>query len=211
MRPCSRAGFRTYANTECRKMTKSELRKEYLEKQKAFSPGERAAKSGQIAERFFKGIDIGDVKTLHCFIPIEKFNEIDTMPIFERLWREFPRVRTVVPKVDLDTGEMQSLHFAAETELVTNTWDIREPAHNELIDTDRIDMVLVPLLCCDTQGHRVGYGKGFYDRFLRKCSPGTFKIGLSYFAPVVRIDDTHSGDVTLDLCVTPDDISLFET
>lgn len=190
-------------------VTKSELRKEYLEKQKAFSPVERAAKSGQIAERFFKNIDLGDVKVLHCFIPIEKFNEIDTMPIFERLWREFPRIRTVVPRVDLESGELRSLHFASETELVTNAWDIREPVHHETVEPGKIDMVLVPLLCCDAQGHRVGYGKGFYDRFLSKCSPGCFKIGLSYFEAVAAIADTHAGDISLDLCVTADDVSVF--
>lgn len=131
------------------------------------------------------------------------------MPIFERLWREFPRIRTVVPKVDVETGEMRSLHFASETELVTNAWDIREPANTETVEPGKIDMVLVPLLCCDNQGHRVGYGKGFYDRFLSKCSPGCFKIGLSYFEPVAAIEDIHAGDISLDLCVTPEGVSIF--
>lgn len=190
-------------------MTKSELRKFYLEKQKAFSAEERAAKSRRIAEQFFKNIDLGGALTLHCFIPIEKFNEIDTMPIFERLWREFPRIQTVVPRVDLETGEMRSLKFASETELVKNAWEIHEPVHQESVEPGEIDMVVVPLLCIDSQGHRVGYGKGFYDRFLSKCSPGCFKIGLSYFAPVDAIGDVHTGDVSLDLCVTPDDVSVF--
>lgn len=190
-------------------MNKSELRRIYLEKQKAFSPEERAAKSRKIAERFFKEIDLGGLRTIHCFIPIEKFNEIDTVPIFERLWREFPRIQTVVPRVDVESGEMRSLRFASETELVTNAWDIREPAHHETVEPDKVDMVLVPMVCCDAAGHRVGYGKGFYDRFLGKCSPGCFKIGLSYFEPVDAIGDIHTGDVSLDLCVTPDEVSVF--
>ena len=190
-------------------MTKSELRKIYLEKQRSLSPATRTAKSRQITENFFQNIDLGDVRTLHCFIPIEKFNEIDTMPIFERLWREFPRIRTVVPRVDIETGELRSLHFASETELVANAWDIREPAHNEAVEPGKVDMVLVPLLCSDEQGHRVGYGKGFYDRFLSKCSPGCFKIGLAFFPPVAAIEDIHAGDISLDLCVTPEDVSVF--
>lgn len=191
-------------------VTKSELRKLYLEKQKALSTEERTAKSRRIAERVFENIDLGGARTLHCFIPIEKFNEIDTMPIFERLWREFPRVQTVVPRVDLESGEMRSLKFASETELVKNAWEIYEPAHHESVEpAGEIDMVLVPLLCIDRHGHRVGYGKGFYDRFLGKCSPGCFKIGLSYFAPVDAIEDVHTGDVSLDLCVTPDGVTIF--
>ena len=61
-----------------------------------------------------------------------------------------------------------------------------------------IDMVLVPGLCFDGDGHRVGYGKGFYDRFLKTCRPDCIKIGLSYFEPVESIDDVHEGDVRLD-------------
>jgi 5-formyltetrahydrofolate cyclo-ligase len=197
---------------ECGKtqaVTKSELRKEYLEKQKAFSAEERTARSRRIAEQFFKNVDLGGALTIHCFIPIEKFNEIDTMPIFERLWREFPRIQTVVPRVDPESGEMRSLKFASETELVKNAWEIYEPAHHESVEPGEIDMVLVPLLCIDSQGHRVGYGKGFYDRFLSKCSGGCFKIGLSYFAPVDAIEDVHPGDVSLDLCVTLEGVSVF--
>ena len=61
-----------------------------------------------------------------------------------------------------------------------------------------IDVVLVPLLCSDGQGYRVGYGKGFYDRFLVKCRPDCRKIGLSYFPPVDRIEDVTESDVKMD-------------
>jgi 5-formyltetrahydrofolate cyclo-ligase len=185
-------------------MTKAGLRKIYLEKQKALSLEERVSKSRQIAARFFDSVGLGNIKTLHCFIPIEKFNEIDTMLIFDRLWREFPGVQTVAPRVDSGTGEMRSLKFARETELIKNAWEIHEPVHHETVDTGEIDVVLVPLLCCDRQGHRVGYGKGFYDRFLAVCRPDCLKIGLSYFPPVARIEDIHPGDISLDRMVTPD-------
>jgi 5-formyltetrahydrofolate cyclo-ligase len=187
-------------------VTKAELRKLYLEKQKAFTPAERAAKSGQIAEHFFETTKLPNIKTLHCFIPIEKFNEIDTMLIFERLWRELPGIQTVVPRADLATGEMRSLRFARETELVQNAWEIHEPVHHETVEAGDIDMVLVPLLACDRAGHRVGYGKGFYDRFLTGCRPDCLKIGLSYFPPIEAIDDVHEGDVRLDQVVTPDGV-----
>jgi 5-formyltetrahydrofolate cyclo-ligase len=63
--------------------------------------------------------------------------------------------------------------------------------------------VVVPLLSFDKRGHRVGYGKGFYDRFLSECSRDCIKIGLSFFAPVEVIDDVNRHDVTLDLFVMP--------
>lgn len=143
------------------------------------------------------------IEFLHCFITIEKFNEIDTAPIFQRLWREFQQVTTVVPRVNFEAGEMHNLKFTAENELVQNAWQIHEPSHEEYVETEKIDMVLVPLLCFDERGHRVGYGKGFYDRFLSKCREDCVKTGLSYFAPSEEIPDVKEFDVTLDFCITP--------
>ncbi len=192
-------------------MNKSELRKIYLVRQRSFSPDERLSNSGQIAEHFFETFDLKKITFLHCFIAIEKFNEIDTTLIFKRLWKEFPHVQTLVPRVDFESKEIQNLKFTLDTELVKNIWDIHEPSHDEYVVAQEVDMVLVPGVCFDEQGHRVGYGKGFYDRFLKKCRPDCVKIGLSYFEPVERIDDMHEGDTTLDYCVTPDRIFTVET
>lgn len=187
-------------------MTKSELRKIYLAKQTSLAPDEREAKSLSIADLFFRNTNLSDARFLHCFIAIQKFNEIDTSVIFERLWVEYPNITTVVPRVVIATGEMENLVFGPETETVQNAWDIHEPTHNEYVLTREIDIVLVPGLVFDRTGHRVGYGKGFYDRFLAKCRPDCLKIGLSYFAPVEKISDAWDGDVRLDHLITPKDV-----
>jgi 5-formyltetrahydrofolate cyclo-ligase len=88
--------------------------------------------------------------------------------------------------------------------LIENAWGIREPAGDEPIDAAEIDMVLVPLLCFDKRSHRVGYGKGYYDRFLSKCRPDCLKIGLSFFPPVEAILRIGSRDIALDHFVLPD-------
>ncbi|MDH3493028.1 MAG: 5-formyltetrahydrofolate cyclo-ligase, partial [Acidobacteriota bacterium] len=72
-----------------------------------------------------------------------------------------------------------------------------------------LDFVLVPLLCFDRRGHRVGYGGGYYDRFLAKVRPDCLKIGLSFFGPVDEIEDVHEGDIRLDYCVMPERIYDF--
>lgn len=187
-------------------MLKSELRKIYLARQKSLSAFERAEKSELLARRFFANFDLTKIHFLHCFLPIEKFNEIDTKPIFHRIWQDFPEVETLVPRVDFHANEIENLKFTRHTRLVQNEWTIDEPAHDELIETAKIDVVLVPLLCFDRSGLRVGYGKGFYDRFLQKCRPDCLKIGLSYFSPVAKIGDAHEFDVKLDCCVTPGEI-----
>ena len=182
-------------------MKKSELRKLYLAKQKSLSSDERTSKSEAIAELFFASFDLTRVATLHCFIPIAKFNEVDTRPIFERLWREYRNVQTVVPRVDFDANEIMSLAFGPKTALAPNAWDIEEPTHDDIVTADKVDMVLVPGLCFDRLGHRVGYGKGFYDRFLIRCRYDCVRVGLSYFEPVDKIADVHESDVRLDAVV----------
>jgi len=191
-----------YAN----KMNKSALREIYLSKQRSISATMRAQKSKAAVYNFFRNFDFSGINVLHCFISIEKFNEIDTKPLLQRIWEEFPQIITVVPRINFKTGEMQNLKFAAATDLVPNIWNIYEPSHDELVETEKIDMVLVPLLCFDERGYRVGYGKGFYDKFLSRCRIDCVKIGFSYFEPVEEIQDVSEFDVTLDFFITPDDI-----
>jgi 5-formyltetrahydrofolate cyclo-ligase len=192
-------------------MLKSELRKIYLARQKSLSPAERREKSEAIANVFFQTFDLSVINFLHCFLPIGKFNEIDTNLILERLWREFPRVETLVPRVDFETNEIENLKFKNEMKLAENAWQISEPLHDEKVETEKIDIILVPLLCFDARGFRVGYGKGFYDKLLKNCRADCLKIGLSYFAPVAEIEDAQDFDVKLDFCVTPEGIFTTET
>ena len=70
-------------------------------------------------------------------------------------------------------------------------------------------MVFVPLLVFDQQGHRVGYGMGYYDRFLVQCSETTLKVGLSFFDPVSKIEDIKTHDIALDFALTPEGIFTF--
>ncbi len=184
-------------------MTKAELRKIYLAKQKNLSADERIEKSAQISILFFRSFDLSRIDFLHCFLPIEKFNEIDTKTIFQTIWREFPHVETLVPRVDFQTNTIESIRFTAETKLIKNTWEIDEPVQRDLVKSEKIDAVLIPLLSFDERGFRVGYGKGFYDRFLKGCRADCLKIGLSYFAPVAEIADAQNFDVKLDFCITP--------
>jgi 5-formyltetrahydrofolate cyclo-ligase len=192
-------------------MTKAELRKIYLERQKSLAPETRRETSQAISNLFFDKFDLSRIKFLHCFVPIEKFNEINTRLIFERIWREFSHIETLVPRVNFETNEIENLKFSAETVLAQNQWNIHEPSHDEKVETAEIDLVLVPLLSFDARGFRVGYGKGFYDRLLKNCRADCLKIGLSYFAPVEEIKDAWEFDVRLDFCITPEGIFNAET
>jgi len=187
-------------------MNKSELRKIYLEKQKSLSDSERREKSRRIAERFFENFSLENICFLHVFLAIEKNREVETSYIFKRLWRDFLEITTVASRIDFRAMTLENLKLTPETKLVRNRWHIFEPTDGELIDIEKIDAVTVPLLCFDERGYRVGYGKGFYDKFLSECRTDCLKIGLSYFAPVAEISDAREYDVKLDCCVTPEEI-----
>lgn len=189
------------------KMNKAELRTAYLEKRRALSSSEAAEKSRLVADRLFDSFDLGAFKTIHCFISIAKLNELDTSLIFGRLWKEFPAIRTVAPRVE---NEIVSVPYGPETQLIESRWGIREPAGTG-IPPSEIDAVFVPGICFDRQAHRVGYGKGYYDRFLSKCRPDCAKIGLSLFPLIEVIDDVGPHDVALDSCVTPETLIDFRS
>lgn len=190
-------------------MLKSELRKVYLEKRKEFTPEEVKEKSLQVAERFFREFDLKKINYLHGFLPIERFNEIDTHLIFHRVWFEFAHIETAVPRINFERDELESLTFTPVTELIQNAWMIHEPSHNELVEHEKFDLVLVPLLAFDRAGFRVGYGKGYYDKFLKTCRADCLKVGLSHFPPEEKIEDVREFDVRLDYCLTPDETFKF--
>ncbi len=189
---------------------KSTLRKYYLTKRKALFSQEIAKKSQQICDLFFQEINLNAIKFLHVFLPIKKQNEIDTFLIIRRLQKEYPQIDIVVSRSDLGSFEMQ--HFMLEEQnLVENKWGILEPSPESSIEVqpEEIDLIIIPLLIFDRQGNRVGYGKGFYDRFLQKCSPKVQKVGLCLEEPIELIEDLNKFDVKMDVCITPKEIWKF--
>ena len=102
-------------------------------------------------------------------------------------------------------------HFLVnkDTVFVKNKFNISEPYNAELIDIEKIDVVFIPLLAFDNKGNRVGYGKGFYDRFLHKCKPDCIFIGVSFFEAENEIDGIALEDFKLNFCVLPTQIISF--
>jgi 5-formyltetrahydrofolate cyclo-ligase len=108
-------------------------------------------------------------------------------------------------------GDQQLKHFLLtdNTLIKKNKWNVPEPVDGFEIDVHKIDVVFIPLLAFDIFGNRVGYGKGYYDTFLKNCKPNVIKVGLSFFDPVTKIDDIFEADISLNYCVTPGKIYAF--
>jgi 5-formyltetrahydrofolate cyclo-ligase len=190
-------------------MTKQELRKIYLSKRLSLSDSEYRNLSELIAENFFAQVDLSQVQVLHTFLPIEKNKEPDTWLIIARLRKEFPAINISIPRINTQTSLLDNFYYEGPDQLEKNTWGIPEPKHGLPTPNEKINAVLVPLLAIDQAGHRVGYGRGFYDKFLSQCPPSVMKIGLSFFPPVEKIKDVHQHDYTLTHAVTPECVYNF--
>ena len=187
-------------------MTKDELRKKYKELRNQLSKDEIDIKSVAIAKQLLQ-LDIWDKKYFHLFLTITKQNEVYTKPIFEIL-REHNK-KIVVSKLDFDTITMYHFLLTDATLIIANKFNIPEPQNGIEVLDDKIEVVFVPLLAFDVFGNRVGFGKGFYDVFLSKCTPKTIKIGLSFFDAEQFIQDVFETDIKLDYCITPLQVYKF--
>lgn len=193
-------------------MTKSALRQQFMVQRRALSADNVERQSQQITEQLFAEFFIGVTKIiLHTFLPIVRQNEVNTWPIIHRIWQDFPSGQIAVSVADITTNRLTHHVFTPETPLIENRWGIPEPQPSSctVINSEQIAVVLVPLLAFDKQGYRVGYGKGYYDRFLAECRPDCLKIGLSLFEPVECITDVELTDIRLDRCVTSEQVYFF--
>jgi 5-formyltetrahydrofolate cyclo-ligase len=191
-------------------MRKTELRKTFLARQKRLSSDERREKTASVVQKLFAEFDFSSKHFVNCFVTLEKNNELDSFEIFQKLWREFPAITTTAPRINFEMNALENVRVSPATKFVANKWNILEPEEDDFIETAKLDVVLIPLIAFDARGFRVGYGKGFYDKFLIKCRPDCRKIGLSLFPPVEKVADNEVWDVPLDLCVTPERIWNFK-
>lgn len=189
-------------------MTKQELRHLYKEKRSALSSEAIETYSLDISNQLLK-LPICDFSFYHIFLSITEHKEINTDYILNILSGKDKNI--VISRTLFKSLKMRHYLLLDNTVIKKNSWNIPEPVDGIEIDSHKIDVVFVPLLAFDKQGHRVGYGKGFYDQFLSECRPETLKIGLSFFEAEEIIDGVFESDVALDYCVTPQTIYSFST
>ena len=182
-------------------MLKSEARAIYLAKRKSISLDEKELLDQAILAEF-KKLDLTTVKCIHIYLPIIAQNECNTYPIIEFIQANYPKINLAIPKANFENGQMDAVFFNADTQLATNNLGIAEPSNGAAVDPIDIDMIICPLLAFDLKGNRVGYGKGFYDRFLALCKTDAIKLGLSYFEPIASLADCNEQDFPLSMCIS---------
>ena len=189
-------------------MNKKELRIKYKALRNQLSENDVEEMSLAIANKVLT-LPIWEKTYFHIFLPIIEQKEVNTEFILHLLSGKDKE--TVVSKCDFETRHLVHFLLTDNTKIKKNEYNISEPINGLEVPTNKIDVVFVPLLAFDNAGHRVGYGKGFYDKFLTECKPETIKIGLSFFEAEEIIEDIFENDVKLDYCVTPNTIYRFNS
>ena len=185
--------------------TKAVLRTEYQKRRDSLTDDQIADCSIQISNLSLT-LNIWEYSIYHLFMTNEKNKEIDTSYLLSVI--QGKDKQPVIPKI-VDENRLEHFLLNDQTLLKNNRWGIPEPLSGITINPKQIEVVFVPLLVFDQHGHRVGYGKGYYDRFLDQCSESTLKVGLTFFDPVTKIEDIETHDISLDFALTPERIYAF--
>ena len=188
-------------------MTKSELRKIYKGKRAKLSPAVKDRLEDLILIQFQSlHLEIPDM--VMNYSPIEALNEYNPVLIEEHCFFKNPATTLVYPVIDAVHNSLKAIAVKEDTFFELNEYDIEEPINGKETAPEAIGLMIVPLLTFNEAGYRVGYGKGYYDKFIQQCRPEMLKIGFSFFDAEI-IDDINSFDKAMDFCITPDRIYQF--
>ncbi|WP_430411232.1 5-formyltetrahydrofolate cyclo-ligase [Kordia sp.] len=187
-------------------MSKSVLRKQYKALRNVLTPEQVDDFSLAIANNLLK-LPIWEKRYYQLFLTIAEQKEVDTEFILNILAGKDKDI--ILSKSDFEDNSLTHFLLTDNTVIKKNAYNIPEPVDGIEVPSNKIDVVFVPLLAYDTKGNRIGYGKGFYDRFLADCKPDVMKVGLSFFPPETTVFAVDATDIGLDFCVTPEEVFEF--
>jgi 5-formyltetrahydrofolate cyclo-ligase len=184
-------------------MRKRDIRISFLESRRRLTAAEAHSLGERIVCRFLE-CHIPTPAVVHRYMPARDRYEPDPAALVAWLKARNPGLREMVPRIIPGTDRLESVYVGPDTCWRFDSWGIPEPVGGATASPSEADMVFVPLLAFDPSGHRVGYGKGYYDRFLAECRTDCLRIGISWFGPVDAIDDLRPEDIPLHICITPE-------
>ncbi len=176
-------------------LTRTELRLNALRERDMLTVEVRDAYSKLIEERALNYISELPSGSIHCYLSFR--SEVQTQSLIEKLFGGEREVITPYVKDGL-------MHHSILRELTftIGEYGIPEPANKEPADLATMQAVVVPLVAFDGYGHRLGYGKGYYDKFLSTISPNVKKIGLAFSIQEIEKIPNQAHDIRLDYIVT---------
>lgn len=174
-------------------MDKKELRRRIRERKRAMTEEEIVTRSEALGKAFTDTSLYREAKTIYGYLPYNQ--EVRTVPMLEQALRDGKKV--AVPKVVGD--EMVFIYLSDLTQVEKGYAGIPEPVADEPVAHDETALVLMPGLAFDREGHRIGYGGGFYDKFLQR-EPMHPTLALCYEFQMLEHLETEEHDIPVD-CV----------
>ena len=181
-------------------MKKQELRALYKQKRKDLTEIQIKGLQENIYQQIYN-LDLSTVKNVHLFLSMPKFKEIDIAPLITYFRNKNKRI--VVSKCNFKDNTLSHFYLEEDTVLSLNKFGVLEPVAAELVEENKLDLIFIPMLISDDKKFRVGYGKGFYDRFLLNCRKDAKFIGLNFFPPITAIEDKNEFDIPLHQVIYP--------
>jgi len=177
---------------------KEELRQQLLDQRKAISEVEFKRASQQIIQRLRQQTEFEQAKTIHCYVSMNDRREVDTHAFLKEMIEEEKNV--VVPVTNFQDGTLTHVALPSFDVLEANKWGVPEPNGGREVSPQKLELVIVPMVAGDERGNRIGYGEGFYDRFLSQVDCP--KIGLIFEQNVIDQLPVEDFDVRLDKIIT---------
>jgi 5-formyltetrahydrofolate cyclo-ligase len=189
-------------------MIKNTVRKEFLQRRMTIQEEDLKERTALIASNFRKLV-LPTINYVLSYNPLLHRREFDVSLCEDILKEQNLIMRVAWPKIHMDLLDMEAVLVEKDGLYIKNKFNILEPIGGVIIPPQQLDIIFVPLVAFDERGYRVGYGKGYYDRYLAQCRPETIRIGFSFFEAVDYIEDIDEFDVPLNFCITPHRIYEF--
>jgi 5-formyltetrahydrofolate cyclo-ligase len=187
---------RTSPSSDRLKRAKRALRREVIARREALPQGERATASLAIAERVIALPEARDATAAMVFWSFG--SEVDSQPLIRR-W-EAQGKTVALPRIE--GSDIVPVAFAPGDATTETSFGAMEPAEGRVLHPSELDLVIVPGVAFDRSGNRVGYGAGYYDRFLRRTRVGVPAVAIAFALQVVPEVPTGRADRRVDAIVT---------
>ena len=162
--------------------------------------------SKKITENLFKNFNLEKLN-IHLFYPINEKKEVNTWHIHNKLSH---RDKIFTSSYNNNSDEWECVGFSPNTKFNVGKFNVPCPIENHKVGFEIIDLILIPLLVFDNNGHRIGYGKGIYDSLLSLTNKNCIKVGLSIMECSNVLIDFQDHDINLDYCQTPSTLHNFK-
>lgn len=177
-------------------MNKKDIRKSILQKRDTLKT--RGEKDFLIFDRLISSNIYKKSKVLFTYVSFG--SEVDTLALIEKAISDGKTV--CIPKTNFEDKEMKAIKIESLRELIKTKQGILEPIGGEELNIDSIDFIIMPGVAFDFNGNRIGYGAGFYDRFLNKQRKKSIKVALCYETQIIEDAMAEEHDIKVDYIIT---------